>query len=169
MTNAWIDATMPFHPGMPVWPGQPAVEISRLAELTEPDSCDVSVLKTSVHTGTHMDAFSHFLRGGADITAMPPGRGIGPVRVVAVRGEPHVAAAAGVPLTLTGHTHGGQLMLPGGVGPGPVMYRYWSGVYEKPGSAGSPAAVTVVSNGSGNWFPLRTFAPAEVVCLVLRA
>ena len=84
--------------------------------------------------------------------------------------HPHafdVAAAAGVPLTLTGHTHGGQLMLPGGVGPGPVMYRYWSGVYEKVDPA--PGAVTVVSNGSGNWFPLRTFAPAEVVCLVLRA
>ncbi len=79
--------------------------------------------------------------------------------------HPHafdVAADHAVALTLTGHTHGGQLMLPGGVGPGPLMYRYWSGVYEKPG------ATTVVSNGSGNWFPLRTFAPAEVVCLVLR-
>ncbi|BAM04343.1 metallophosphoesterase [Phycisphaera mikurensis] len=84
--------------------------------------------------------------------------------------HPHAfdtAAAAGVPLTLTGHTHGGQLMLPGGVGPGPLMYRYWSGVYEKTEPA--PGALAVVSNGSGNWFPLRTFAPAEVVCLVLRA
>ena len=83
--------------------------------------------------------------------------------------HPHafdVAAAAGVPLTLTGHTHGGQLMLPGGIGPGPVMYRYWSGVYES--VAPAPGGVTVVSNGAGNWFPLRTFAPAEVVCLVLR-
>ena len=92
MTNDWIDATMPFHPGMPVWPGQPAVEIERLASLTEPDSCDVSLLRTSVHTGTHMDAFSHFLRDGEDITRMPADRGIGPVRVVAVRGEPHVSA-----------------------------------------------------------------------------
>lgn len=86
---------------------------------------------------------------------------------IALAHHPHafdVTAAAGVSLTLAGHTHGGQLMAPGGVGFGPVMYRYWSGVYEKP----AEGAVCVVNNGCGNWLPLRTFAPAEVVCLVLR-
>ncbi len=92
MAHDWIDATMAIHPGMPVWPGQPPVEVSLLVSLDEPNTCDVSVLRTSVHTGTHMDAFSHFLVGGDDIAAMPADRGLGPVRVVSVRGEPHVCA-----------------------------------------------------------------------------
>ena len=72
-----------------------------------------------------------------------------------------------MPLTLAGHTHGGQLMLPGGIGPGPLMYRYWSGLYRQPTPTGG-AAACVVSNGVGNWFPLRMNAPAEIVHLTLR-
>jgi predicted MPP superfamily phosphohydrolase len=81
--------------------------------------------------------------------------------------HPHAfdpAAAAGFPLTLAGHTHGGQLMLTDHLGPGPLFYRYWSGLYRKPNGAS-----LVVSNGVGNWFPLRTHAPAEIPKLTLRA
>lgn len=80
--------------------------------------------------------------------------------------HPHAfdaAARAGIPLTLGGHTHGGQLMVTPEFGPGPWMYRYWSGLYRKPGGEAA-----VISNGAGNWFPLRTAAPAEIVHLTLR-
>jgi predicted MPP superfamily phosphohydrolase len=73
--------------------------------------------------------------------------------------HPHAfdaAAAAGLPLTLSGHTHGGQLMLSERLGFGPVFFRYWSGLYRKASSQ------LVVSNGVGNWFPLRVQAPAEI-------
>jgi predicted MPP superfamily phosphohydrolase len=79
--------------------------------------------------------------------------------------HPHAfdpAAAAQIPLTLSGHTHGGQLMLNAETGFGPLMFRYWSGHYTKGDSH------LVVSNGVGNWFPLRTRAPAEVIHLTLR-
>jgi predicted MPP superfamily phosphohydrolase len=79
--------------------------------------------------------------------------------------HPHAfdpAAAAGIPLTLSGHTHGGQLMLNERLGAGPVMFRYWSGLYRQGDSS------LVVSNGVGNWFPLRTHAPAEIVHITLR-
>lgn len=79
--------------------------------------------------------------------------------------HPHAfdaAAEAGVPLTLSGHTHGGQLMLNEALGFGPAMFRYWSGRYVRGGSN------LVVSNGVGNWFPLRTNAPAEIIHLTLR-
>lgn len=65
-------------------------------------------------------------------------------------------------VVLSGHTHGGQVMLTPNLGPGPMMYRYWSGIYRKPGSS------LFVTNGAGNWFPLRTNAPAEVVKITLR-
>jgi predicted MPP superfamily phosphohydrolase len=67
-----------------------------------------------------------------------------------------------IPLTLSGHTHGGQLMLTKEIGFGPAMFRYWSGLYQKANRA------LVVSNGVGNWFPLRVQAPAEIVHLTLR-
>ena len=70
--------------------------------------------------------------------------------------------AEGIPLTLAGHTHGGQLMVTGELGCGPMIYRYWSGLYRK------AARTLIVSNGVGNWFPLRTAAPAEILQLTLR-
>jgi hypothetical protein len=78
--------------------------------------------------------------------------------------HPHAfdaAAAASVPLTLSGHTHGGQLMLNEQCGFGPALFRYWSGLYRK------GASKLIVSNGVGNWFPLRVRAPAELLHLTL--
>jgi predicted MPP superfamily phosphohydrolase len=79
--------------------------------------------------------------------------------------HPHAFDAAvehGFPLTLSGHTHGGQLMLTSDIGVGPMMFRYWSGLYRKGTSS------LVVSNGVGNWFPLRINAPTEIIHLTLR-
>lgn len=79
--------------------------------------------------------------------------------------HPHsfdAGAAAQLPLTLAGHTHGGQLMVNEETGFGPVLFRYWSGLYTRERSH------LVVSNGVGNWFPLRTSAPAEIIHLTLK-
>ena len=79
--------------------------------------------------------------------------------------HPHAfdaAADAQLPLTLSGHTHGGQLMLNERRGFGPALFRYWSGLYRKGKSQ------LIVSNGVGNWFPLRVNAPAEIIHLTLR-
>lgn len=79
--------------------------------------------------------------------------------------HPHafdLAAEAGIPLTLAGHTHGGQLMLTPEFGAGPAMFRYWSGLYLRDN------ARLVVTNGAGNWFPLRLNAPAEIIHVTLR-
>ena len=79
--------------------------------------------------------------------------------------HPHsfdAAADAQLPLTLSGHTHGGQLMLNEALGFGPALFRYWSGLYERGLSR------MIVSNGVGNWFPLRINAPAELVHVTLR-
>ena len=79
--------------------------------------------------------------------------------------HPHAfdaAAEAGVPLTLSGHTHGGQLMMNEQLGFGPAMFRYWSGLYTRGESK------LIVSNGIGNWFPLRLNAPAEIIHITLQ-
>jgi uncharacterized protein len=79
--------------------------------------------------------------------------------------HPHAfdaAVKAGLPLTLAGHTHGGQWMLDSQHGVGSALFRYWSGLYTRGGSQ------MIVSNGIGNWLPLRINAPAEIVHLTLR-
>ena len=77
--------------------------------------------------------------------------------------HPHAWDFAGdVPLTFAGHTHGGQLMLTDRTGAGPLLFRYWSGLYQRKNRA------LLVSNGVGNWFPLRLRAPAEIIHVTLR-
>ncbi|HEU0039273.1 MAG TPA: hypothetical protein VFR76_08365, partial [Verrucomicrobiae bacterium] len=79
--------------------------------------------------------------------------------------HPHAfdaAVAADLPLTLAGHTHGGQMMFDRQHGVGPVMFRYWSGHYTR------GRGQMIVSNGVGNMFPVRINAPAEIVHVTLR-
>jgi predicted MPP superfamily phosphohydrolase len=100
----------------------------------------------------------------ASVEALAPQRN--PVAFQILLGHhPHAfdpAVDAGIPLTLSGHTHGGQLMLTERLGAGPVIFRYWSGLYRHGNSS------LVVTNGAGNWFPLRINAPAEILHLTLR-
>lgn len=87
--------------------------------------------------------------------------------------HPHAfdpAAAAGLPLVLSGHTHGGQIMFTEHTGFGNTRFKYISGQYtkSKPGS-NKPACNLIVNNGLGNWFPLRINAPAEIVHITLKS
>jgi len=69
---------------------------------------------------------------------------------------------ADLPLTLAGHTHGGQLMLDHRHGVGPLCSATGLGFTREENSQ------LIVSNGIGNWFPFRINAPAEIVHLTLR-
>lgn len=74
------------------------------------------------------------------------------------------AAELGVPLTLSGHTHGGQVALPGFPKMNLAMsHRHSAGLFER---AASRLFVTV---GVGSWFPLRWNCPAEVVMITMRS
>jgi predicted MPP superfamily phosphohydrolase len=78
--------------------------------------------------------------------------------------HPHAwdeAVRQGLPLVLSGHTHGGQIMLNDRIGAGPLRFRYWNGVHQRSGSQ------LIITNGVGSWFPLRVNAPAEILKLTL--
>lgn len=85
--------------------------------------------------------------------------------VIALAHHPHewdTLAKAGVPLTLSGHTHGGQIMFTApdqrpDLGIGRLLFRYLRGFYKDGHST------LFVNSGVGNWFPLRINAPAEIV------
>lgn len=91
--------------------------------------------------------------------------------IIALAHHPHAfdaLAPRGVPLTLSGHTHGGQLMFSpprldgqgdpaADQGVGRLLFRYLRGFYHQGG------ATLFVNCGVGNWFPIRWNAPAEIV------
>lgn len=62
-----FDITLTLHPDMPVWPGDPAIEIERVSKIEEGASANVTRLAMTVHAGTHVDAPYHFL-GGDTVT-----------------------------------------------------------------------------------------------------
>ncbi|MBR6408343.1 MAG: cyclase family protein [Clostridia bacterium] len=53
--------------GCEVYPGDPMPTIHRMQSLSKGDSCNLSGISMCLHTGTHIDAPSHFLDGGGTI------------------------------------------------------------------------------------------------------
>lgn len=62
-----IDLSQDITPDMGVFPGDPLYCIERMISMPE-SVCNVSLLKMSSHTGTHMDAPLHFIDGGTDVS-----------------------------------------------------------------------------------------------------
>jgi arylformamidase len=69
-----IDVSVTIRPGMPVYPGDPGVEIELARSLDHGDPANVSRLELGAHTGTHVDAPRHFIGSGpgADELALDP-------------------------------------------------------------------------------------------------
>ena len=110
------------------------------------------------------------IMGKPDLDAALAGPRAPDTPVVLLSHNPDVffdAAARGIPLVLSGHTHGGQVRLPGL----PVLvrqsrYRLDEGRYV----SASRGAEIVVSRGFGTTgLPLRLFCPPEAVLLQLVA
>jgi arylformamidase len=85
MSNAWIDISLPLHDGMVNWPGDAPFERRKTLALADGDACNLSEIRCSAHTGTHMDAPLHFIEGGAAIDTMPLDATIGRARVIEIR------------------------------------------------------------------------------------
>jgi arylformamidase len=65
-----IDISMPVHPGMPLFPGDPPVLVSPLHSVVSGDPYNLSALSFGSHVGTHIDPPLHFFAGGAAIDAI---------------------------------------------------------------------------------------------------
>ena len=80
-----IDLSVPLRDGMTRWPGDPAVRIRKVKEIGKTGSSDLSLLSMGSHTGTHMDAPGHFLKGGRTIDRLPLEAVVGPARVIPIQ------------------------------------------------------------------------------------
>jgi arylformamidase len=88
-----FDVSVPVRAGMPVWPGDDAPTIRRASSIDEGAEANVSVLSMGVHTGTHIDAPLHFVRGARGVDRVPPEALYGPCVVVERLEGGHITGA----------------------------------------------------------------------------
>ncbi|MGH9904049.1 MAG: cyclase family protein, partial [Pyrinomonadaceae bacterium] len=78
------DVSVPLSPKTPVYPGDPGIEISSWKSLANGDTANVSLLHFGAHSGTHVDAPSHFIAGAARVESLPLSVLIGAAEVIEV-------------------------------------------------------------------------------------
>lgn len=76
------DISLPVFETMPVWPGDPGVQLTLRSSLDRGDNATVTQVSMSAHAGTHVDAPRHFIQGGAGVDALDLNVLIGPALVV---------------------------------------------------------------------------------------
>jgi len=77
-----FDITLKIEERMPVWPGDPRPEQAWLQRIDRGDPLDVSQWTLGSHTGTHVDAPSHFIADAPDLEAVGLEPFVGPCRVI---------------------------------------------------------------------------------------
>ncbi|MFC1670894.1 cyclase family protein [Spirochaetota bacterium] len=76
------DITLTISKDLPIWPGDPAVEIIQKKSIRDGDGCNVSKIVIGAHSGTHVDAPYHFLENGYTIDNVRLEDLIGPCSVI---------------------------------------------------------------------------------------
>ena len=92
MEQRIYDITVPISATLPCYPGDPAVDITPVAQITRGDAANVSRVTLTSHSGTHLDVPRHFLAHGTTVDAIDLTVLLGPVRVCAIPGTAHITA-----------------------------------------------------------------------------
>jgi arylformamidase len=98
------DVTVPINNTMPVWPGDPSVQLLRKSHLSRDKSHTVTLtaIKMGSHTGTHIDAPCHMIEGGKCLEDFPLDTLIGKAAVVGIAGARSITRAELQPLKWDG-------------------------------------------------------------------
>lgn len=80
----FIDITLPISQEIPVWPGDPEIQISWLARIENGDEANITQINFCTHTGTHIDAPLHFIEGGDSVDLLDISVLIGNVDVIEI-------------------------------------------------------------------------------------
>lgn len=87
------DVSVPVRPGMPAWPGDPALAVERVHDMARGDRNTLSRLELGVHAGTHVDAPAHFIADGETVEDMPLDLMVCEARVVGIAHPEQVTVA----------------------------------------------------------------------------
>lgn len=91
-TGGWIELTHTLHDDIPVWEESERASISTRCEIDGNCPVRVSWIAMGAHTGTHVDAPSHFLAGGAMVEDISLDDLIGPAWIADTGSAPIVDA-----------------------------------------------------------------------------
>lgn len=69
-----IDISVTLRAGLAAWPGEDLWQLEPLQRMAEGDAANVSSVRMSLHTGTHVDAPWHFGEGDRTVEAIPMGQ-----------------------------------------------------------------------------------------------
>lgn len=78
------DVSVPLSGATPTYPGDPGIRIEPWLTLANGDNANVSFMHFGLHSGTHVDAPSHFIEGGSKVSSLPLNSLIGVADVVEV-------------------------------------------------------------------------------------
>src|SRR5262245_54956467 len=84
---AIYDVTVAISAEVPIYKGDPGVEVSAFKSISGGDTANVSQIGFGVHTGTHVDAPNHFIEGARRVHEIDPKKLIGPCRVIEIYDE----------------------------------------------------------------------------------
>ena len=65
------DISLTISPNLPIWPGDPALELEQIASMDKGAHVNVTRISAAVHLGTHVDAPHHFLNDGRTVENLP--------------------------------------------------------------------------------------------------
>lgn len=80
------DVTIPIEENMLLYPGDPETRIDRYFRIKRGDAFNLSRISMGTHTGTHIDAPSHYLDNGTTVDRLDPEIFIGPGVIINARG-----------------------------------------------------------------------------------
>lgn len=78
------DVTVPISADVPIYKGDPGVEVSSFKSIAGGATANVSQISFGVHTATHVDAPNHFIDGAKRVHEIDPEKLVGPCRVIHV-------------------------------------------------------------------------------------
>ena len=83
--NKYIDISVPINSNLPIWPGSQKPELRENLSIKNGDIANESSINVNLHTGTHIDAPSHFIDNGLTIDKIPIGKLMGSAFVASIK------------------------------------------------------------------------------------
>lgn len=95
------DITVPIEKGIPLWPGSPGFSREWTQSMEDGAEANVSLLNIESHSGTHIDAPLHFVKGGRTVDSIPLETLTGNTWMAEIRNTERISAShlesAGIP------------------------------------------------------------------------